>query len=213
MKKIFASSHVILLPVILVSSFFEDIKSMRFHCSDTLLIINENKIFLLPFIWKWALSESLFLSVTFSSDWFTCKFQTLESSHHRRDWVFCSTCRSSCSLARHILLAQKFNNHVDFFLSLSMSNSINQCLFSQKAYICFSSFLLQVARSLSHSFFFSFQLTNILWCVNVKKTRINNICNIPQFDWMSTISQLGVYREREKDKTILLLVVFFFRTQ
>lgn len=103
-----------------------------------------------------ALWEHLFLSVTFSSDWFTCKFQTLESSHHHndhsRDWVFCSTCLSPLHTYIYCLL-RSLIIMLTFFLSLSMSNSINQCLFSQKAYICFSSFLLQVACSLPSSLF------------------------------------------------------------
>jgi hypothetical protein len=51
-----------------------------------------------------------------------------------------------------------------------MTSSIDQCLFSLKAYIYFSSSSTQVALF--------FQLTNILWCVNVKKTSFANICKI-----------------------------------
>ena len=122
---------------------------------------------------------------------FTCKFQTLESPHHNNDdgrnWVFCST---RVSVARYCF-AYKFNNNVDFLLCLWLTRLINVS-FHRKLIFAFHRFY--TGSSL-------FQLTNILWCVNVKKTRINNICKIP----LLTIYDAFIKKKDEK----LYIYVFF----
>jgi hypothetical protein len=93
----------------------------------------------------------------------------------------------------YCLLAYKFNNNVDFFLCLWLARLINVS-FHRKLIFAFHRFYTGSSR---------FQLTNILWCVNVKKTRINNICKIPftRYIWC--------LHKKKKTKSIIYYILFF----